>query len=413
MMLDHAGSLRNLPARRIVHAIADAAARWHDADFPPRVRATRAIMERLSYTEPVVDYALDALFGSVTAQALEATIVSELGALEALDGFVARAGRPAVFARGVAKVAVISSDTTIGVALAPAIFALCAKADVTLKDRSDQLMGAFAQTLVQEEPSFATALHAHPWTTTREVLDGVADADAVVAFGKDDALLAIRAACKPEARFIPFGHRTSAGYVPRTALTDEVAALAHARAAARDALLYDGEGCLSLHALFVESGAPIAPHAFARLVARACDEVAVEFPPASSTLTSAAHAYRERARFRAAQGDGAVYAGARWPHLVVFDPPRDEPPPLAARTLGIYPVHEPAEMLAYVRAQGLPLEAIALPEDERGSLATTFAAAGAARIASLGRLQQPPLAGNHGGQERIRPFISFVYRDDG
>jgi hypothetical protein len=413
MTLDHAASLRQVPARRIVQAIADAAARWHDADFPPRVRATRAIIERLAYTEPVVDYALDALFGSVSAQALEATIVSELGSLEALDGFVERAGRPAAFARGVAKVAVISSDTTIGVALAPAIFALCAKADVTIKDRSDQLMGAFAQTLVQEEPSFATALHARPWTTTQEVLDGIADADAVVAFGRDDALLALRAACKPGARFIPFGHRTSAGYLPRSALRDEATALANARAAARDVLLYDGEGCLSMHALFVESGAPVAPHAFARLLADACNEVAVEFPPSSSTLTPSAGAYRERARFRASQGNGTVYDGEPWPHVVVFDPPRDEAPPLTARTVGVYPVREPQDVLAYVRAQGLPLEAIALPESERLHLAATFASAGVARIASLGRLQQPPLGGNHGGEERIRPFISFVYRDDG
>jgi hypothetical protein len=413
MTLDHAGALRNLPAHRIVRAIADAAARWHDADFPPRVRATRAIMERLSYTEPVVDYALDALFGPISSAALEAAIVSELGSLEALDGFVRRAADTAVFARGVAKVAVISSDTTIGVALAPALFALCAKADVTIKDRSDQLLGAFAQTLIQEEPSFTTALQARPWTTTHDVLAGVADADAVVAFGKDDALLAIRAVCKPDARFIPFGHRTSVGYVPRTVLTDESTALAHARDAARDALLYDGQGCLSLHALFVEDGAPIAPDLFARLVARACDEVAVEFPPGSVSLSASAGAYRERMRFRAAQGEGAVYDGEPWPHLVVFDPPRDEPPPLTARTLGIYPVHEPGELPAYVRAQGLPLEAIALPEDACASHAAIFAAAGAARIARLGRLQQPPLAGNHGGQERIRPFISFVYRDDG
>jgi hypothetical protein len=411
MTLEHTGALRRLPARRIVRAIVDAAQRWQDADFPARVRATRAVMQRLSYTEPVVEYALDHLFGAITHAAVEAAIVSELGSLEALDGFVARPGRPAAFARGVARVAVISSDTTIGVALAPAIFALCAKADVTVKDRSDQLLGAFAQTLAEEEPAFASALRTRVLTAPDDVLADVAEADAVVAFGNDPALLTIRAACKAGARFIPFGHRTSAAYVPRNALAGERAALEHARAAARDMLLYDGEGCLSLHALFVEDGAAIEPAAFAQLLARACNEVAVEFPPASATLSAAGAVYRESARFRAALGAGAVYEGQPWPHLVVYHPPRDEPPPLHARTIGVYPVHEPQEMLAYVRGQGLPLEAIALPTSELGALAATFAGA-ATRIGRLGSLQEPALAGNHGGQECILPFISFVYRDD-
>ena len=65
-------ALRALPARAIVRAIADAAERWSDADFPPRVRATAAIEERLGYTMPVVDYALDRLFGGITADALTA-----------------------------------------------------------------------------------------------------------------------------------------------------------------------------------------------------------------------------------------------------------------------------------------------------------------------------------------------------
>jgi hypothetical protein len=60
-------ALRALPARTIVHALADAAERWSDADFPLRVRASAAIGARLGYTLPVIDYALDRLFGGITA----------------------------------------------------------------------------------------------------------------------------------------------------------------------------------------------------------------------------------------------------------------------------------------------------------------------------------------------------------
>src|ERR1700679_1755879 len=90
--------LRALPARTIVRAIADAAERWSDADFPPRVRATADIEELLGYTAPVVDYALDRLFRAIPADALSATITGELGSLEILDGFAERDGRPAAWA---------------------------------------------------------------------------------------------------------------------------------------------------------------------------------------------------------------------------------------------------------------------------------------------------------------------------
>ena len=87
-------ALRAVPARGIVRAVADAAARWADADFPPRVRLLNRVVERTGYTMPVVEYALDQLFESLSADALEATIAGELGSLEVLDGFALRPGRP-------------------------------------------------------------------------------------------------------------------------------------------------------------------------------------------------------------------------------------------------------------------------------------------------------------------------------
>lgn len=93
--------MRDLPARTIVAAVADAAQRWADADFPPRVRATAAVAARTGYSEPVVDYALDRLFIPLTAAALTETIEAEIGSLNALDGFVVQRGKGARHAKGV------------------------------------------------------------------------------------------------------------------------------------------------------------------------------------------------------------------------------------------------------------------------------------------------------------------------
>jgi acyl-CoA reductase LuxC len=408
-------ALRALPARRICAALGAAAERWSNADFPPRVRATAALMARTGYTEPVIDYALDRLFEGMTERALRAAIDGELGSLDALDGFVAREGRPDAFARGVERVAIVASDTTIGIALPATAFALCAKCAVTVRDRSDALLAAFAETLAQEREEFAAALRVHAgverddpaWRASLE------RADVVVAYGGDAAMRELRAAAGPEARFVAYGHRTSAAYVEAGALRDDAAARDLAVAIARDALLYDGEGCLSAHAVFVERGAATGVEAFAEALAAACAAAAVEFPRGAGAPHGATVAYRDAARFRVALGNGGVEWGDDGAYLLAVDPPRDEPPPLLPRALALYAVDGPEEFAAFVRRHALPLEAVAVADPARAAAGVVAAivASGAARIARAGTLQAPSLAGEHGGIGRIAPFVRWIVRD--
>ncbi|HUN29813.1 MAG TPA: acyl-CoA reductase, partial [Alphaproteobacteria bacterium] len=271
-------ALRAVPARGIVRAVADAAARWVDADFPPRVRLLDRVVERTGYTTPVVEYALDQLFGSLTVDALEATIVGELGSLEVLDDFSLRPGRPRARALPVGGVCVISSRTTIGVAIVPAVFALCAKCDVLVKDREDGLVRAFFETLAEELDPVAHAARAQTWEGESDTIN-VGSFDAIVAFGSDATLARIAAATPGAARFIGFGSRASIGYVAREELSDVAHAKTIARGAARDLVLYETEGCLSLHALFVERGGSVDPAQFTKLIAQEVERASVEFPP--------------------------------------------------------------------------------------------------------------------------------------
>jgi len=400
-----ASPLRALSAARIVAFIADAARRWSDADFAPRVRTTWAIVDRLGYSEPVVDYALDRLFRGITAAALEATIVSELGSVAALDGVVPRDGAPAAWARGVDRVAIVSSDTTIGVALVPAIFALCAKCEVVVKDRSDALVAAFFGTLAEEHPAFASAAIARAWSGGDDPDEDalLAGADVVVAFGRDETLRALRARCGVDTRCVPFGHRVSLGRLTAADLARADDALL--TAIARDALLYDGEGCLSLHALFVDTN-DAAFATFARRLGAAAERVAVEFPAGriEPARQAAAAAYRQLATFRAAGGRGGVVGAGD--ATLVFDPPPDEPPPLVARTLPILRGDDDA-LAAYVAAHHLPVQALGVVTADETAVALA-ARIGAVRAAPLGTLQDPPLAGHHGGAPRIADFIRWI-----
>jgi hypothetical protein len=398
-------ALRGLSAAQIVGFVADAAERWSDADFAPRVRTTRAIVDRLGYSEPVVDYALDRLFFGITRTALESAIAAELGSLAALDGPVPRADAPAAWARGVDRAVVVSSDTTIGVAIVPALFALCAKCDVLVKDRSDALVAAFFASLAEEHAAFADAARAQSWTGGVDDAEDAlfAGADVVAAFGRDEALRAIRARCGVETRFVAFGHRVSLGR-----LTAREAATAHdgmLDAIARDALLYDGEGCLSLHALFVDAGGDTL-HAFAARLCAACERVTVEFPAgrADPARAAAVSSYRQLAAFRAAAGRGAVLRAGD--ATLVVEPPVDEPLPLLPRVLPVYAGDDDA-LPAFVATQRLPVQALGVASTDPGGVALAVRL-GAVRVAPFGTMQDPPLAGHHGGEQRIASFIRWV-----
>ncbi len=245
------GALRQLPATAIIEALAASAQTWADPSYPPRRQCARAIEARTGYSAPVVRFALDQLFASITRHSLTATICAEIGSIDALDRFVARDGRPDGFAKAVGEVCVIASRTTVGVALLPALYALCAKCDVTVKDREDNLIAAFFRTLEEHDKSFGHAAHAEAFSSHDVQPDFLRRFSCVVAFGNDDTLAHLRNACNADARFVGFGSRASAGYISsdaaRSGTLDQLL-----ENAALDAVLYETEGCMSLHMLLVE-----------------------------------------------------------------------------------------------------------------------------------------------------------------
>ncbi len=430
-------ALAGTPVRKIIAAVADAAQRWSDADFPPRVRVTERIAQRTRYAAPVVEYALDRLFFGITAATIESTIRAELGSLEILDDFTRRDGRPDAWAAPAGRVCIISSRTTIGVAIVPAIFALCAKCDVLVKDREDTLVGAFFDTLAEELDAFEGAAQATIWTANDEHALSLGTFDAVVAFGTEQTLRAIsrsiapgarligRArvvprppgaeqrteAIAPDARFIGYGSRASAGYITRESLRDTENAVRIAHGAARDLVLYETEGCLSLHTLFVERGANVSLTEFGRILSSAIEAANVEFPVGERSETHAAQIAQQRdlAAFRAAGGRGCVFASEKAEYAVIVDQPATEPPYFLPRTIGIVAVDEPGGAVAYVREHCLRLEGFAL-SDDRSDAVQAAVQAGAARLARFGDLQDPPLSGDHGGRPRIAEFVRWIDR---
>src|SRR5580658_382925 len=204
--------VKTLPVRSIIDAIAAAAAAWSDARFEPRRRALEAVSARTGYSPSVVDFAFDRLFGSLSGDAIAAVIAGELGSLDILDGFTPTAARGATRALPIGRVCVISSRTTIGVAILPAIFALCAKCEVLVKDREDHLVAAFFATLTASLAELSDAVVAQAWLGESDAVE--LDAfDSIVAFGSDATLDAIFRRLRFPTRFIAYPSKVSAGYL--------------------------------------------------------------------------------------------------------------------------------------------------------------------------------------------------------
>jgi hypothetical protein len=392
------------PVRDIVAAIDASALAWSDASFQPRVCAREAVARRTGYSHAMVDYAFDRLFGSIRRDSIEAVIEDELGSLDVLDGFVESAHRARTAALPVGHVCIVSSRTTAGVAIVPALFALCAKCDVTVKDREDHLVGAYFQTLGEALPEIRVAATARPWNGAEEIAT-LRGFDMVVAFGSDATLAEISQNLPYPARMIGFGTKASAGYVAREALTDENAAAAIAAGAADDVILYESEGCLSLHVLFVEDRGAIGAEFFAERVAAAMRAAAAQLP--SALPDPSAPARRASARDIAAFRGQRYFADESAQYLAVLDPPRASPPFFLPRALGIHRVERPCDAADYLERHGIQLEALAIAGN-RADLRELALRSKASRITRFGSLQAPQLGVFHGARPRICEFVRWI-----
>jgi hypothetical protein len=398
--------VKALPVRSIIDAVAGAAAAWSDARFAPRRRAVDAVSARTGYSPSVVEFAFDRLFRSLTGDAIAAVIAGELGSLDVLDGFMDTGARGTTRALPIGRVCVISSRTTIGVAIVPAVFALCAKCEVLVKDREDHLVAAFFATLTEMLAQLGGAVAARPWRGQSDAVD--LDAfDLVVAFGSDRTLAAISGALQFPTRLIAYPSKSSAGYLSLQSLATQSVAETAARGAARDMLLYDGEGCLSLRALFIEQGANVSPFHFCEMLRDAIERTATEFPATPAAGSSARLAMaRDTASFRRVRGE-RIFTDARASYLLLLDPPLDDPPLMLARALSVYSVADPREAATYLERHGIGLEALAVGQRDSEHRAIA-ASLGTSRITAFGSLQAPPLAAFHGGRPRIAEFVRWV-----
>lgn len=412
-----AATLAERPVPDIIEAIDRAAARLLDPADPLRGLAERALPAVTGYSLPMVRLVLDRMAADWRAPALERLVTSELGGLDALDAFRAdsRPGRRSR-AYGPELSLHVFAGNVPGVGVTSMVRALLVRSAVLAKTaQAEPVLGVlFARALAESAPWLADCVAVTHWAGGGDGdREAAGHADVVIVYGGAEAVAAFRGNASATTRVIEHGPRLSVAAIGRDTLGSEADARRAAQDAARAVATFDQQGCVSPHALFVESGGMVEPRVFARMVAAGLSALEAELPRGRLDAAEAAviHAVRATAEFRAISGeDVELIAGAGTSWTVIWAGAGEFEPTCLNRTIRVLPVASLDDVADRIGPFRHVLQTIGLagagPRLDR--VAHALASAGATRIAPLDRMPWPAPDANHDGSSPLKELVRVV-----
>ena len=405
----------------VVRVLSELGDNWLQPDYPFRQFALSRGPAETGFSSATLAAGLDALFGQLTRENLNALLVQDLGHVQRLDEPCAtpeeqRTGRQSL-ATGPELIAHITAGNlpspaiqsiVLGLLLRSAQFVKCARG-------ASFLPRLFAHSLYELDPRLASCLEIAEWRGGEEALEAAlfAEADCVTATGSDETLGAIRRRLPARTRFLGYGHRLSFAYVGKEFLVGFSAKKAAGRAAA-DIAAWNQLGCLSPHLIYVESGGSVAPELFAELLAAELAKKEETEPRGELPVEIAAtiSARRDFYEVRSAGGtDTRLWRSENstaW--TVVFEDDRLFQTSCLYRFVYVKAVQNLDEALHGADAVRAHVSTVALAADETRmkEMATRLARWGATRVCPLGRMQQPPLLWHHDGRPTLADFVTWT-----
>jgi hypothetical protein len=397
--------------QEIAEILTDVFTRWQERTDPFRQAAEAALPASTRFSEAMVVHGLDLLLQGYTAEAFHA-LLREVDTEEGLGGFAplrSHVGR----AYGPALTTHVFAGNIPGVGLPGLIAAtILGSASLVKTASTDPLFPAlWAASVARRDPEIGEALAVLWWSGGRKELEAIAfdRAEVVVAYGSEQTIRELQG--RVRGRFLGHGHRLSFGVIGREVLPS---AQEVAERAAYDASLFDQQGCLSPHLLYVEEGGEVSPREFAELVASAMERWANHLPPGSPTRDEAMAVRRFRAEYEAqelAGKDVALFMSPqRLDWTVIYDADPRFTPSCLQRTVLVKPVADLSEVGGLVRSWRPYLQAagVAVGPERIGVLAAQLGRVGVSRICPVGKMQAPPLIWHQEGRSLVRDLVRWV-----
>lgn len=411
--------LAQRPIADIVALIDQVVQLWLDPKYPHRQQAEALLPAITRYSLPMVKHGMDRLLRSFRKDALWRLLEAEFGDPLVLDGF-----RPRPAAGGLTRAygpALITHVFSGNVPALPAWSLICAlltKSASLGKSASEEPLFAalFAQSLAEVCPEIAACVAIAWWKGGDTSLETAAfrRSDAVIAYGSDAAIEAIQSLVPPASRFLSYGHKLSFGMIGRECLSAAEAAQT-AQQAAYGVSVFDQQGCVSPHLLYVERGGAISPQAFAAMLAQAMETIHQEMPRGPLPLedSTAIRHLRGTYEFRALAEDAVqLYCsepGTAW--TVVYEEDAPFTPSCLNRTVRVHAVDdlqrdvpnrlEPVR--AYLQTAGVAISAERLP-----ALAEALGRLGVTRLSGLGQMPWPSMTWHHDGRCNLMDLVRWT-----
>lgn len=403
----------------IVRAISAVAADWLRPESPFRRLALEHAPAQTGFSKETLTRGLDAFFRELTADRLDALILSELGHGQRLDAFSSAEpeGRHmrAALVTGPELIAHVAAGNLPSPALMSIVLGLLARSAQFMKCASGNslLPRLFAHSLHEIEPKLAACLELAEWPGGTAHLEEAlfAEADCVTATGSDETLAAIRQRLPGRARFLGYGHRVSFAYVSAPVLSGLFLHRVVSRAAA-DVTAWNQLGCLSPHVIYVEAGGEADPKRFAALLAeelQARERTEPRGPvpePVSVGIASRRGIYEVRAANSLETHLWHSEGSTAW--TVVYEADPRFQLSCLHRFVYVKPVMNLEEALQSADSvrNKVSTVGVAVPEHTMTEVGAALARWGATRVCPLGKMQEPPLGWRHDG----RPVLADLLR---
>jgi hypothetical protein len=385
-----------------------------------RMKALEHLPDDSGLSPEMASVVLDGMARDWTEHRLRALLDAEFPDIAYLDGFVEHAGRTSI-AMGPALCFQVVAGSVPGVSVTAMIRSLLLKSPTLLKPgRGDSILPVlFASGLREVDPALAAALAVVYWPGGSEMLEDVAlrRADAIVVYGGDETVAALRRRAPVTTRFVAYHHRMSVGVVGVGAL-EEPHATASAASVARAVAIFDQRGCVSPRVVYVEEGGVLSPREFARLLAQSLAGLERELP--SGTLdpaeASALHQVRGTAELIAAADPGSdsgteIHHGGEASWTVIFDHGPADPAPCLGRTVRVVPLTDVEQLPKLIARVGAHLQTVGTAGlgDRSKGLAVSLGRAGVSRVVPFAAVPFPPPWWHHDGGTPLGDLVHWVY----
>ncbi len=427
--------------RGVIEMIAHTAEQWLEPDNGFRALALREGPAETGWSRATLTRGLDAFFGSITVESLEALVAQDLGDARRLDDFGAG---PAEHRTGRTSLAVgpeLLVHLTAGNLPNPALFSMI----LGLITRSAQIVKCprdaslfprlFAHSLAATESKLGACMELVSWSHderhAREWEDLLfSEAACVTATGGDTMLAEVRPRIPSRTRFVGYGHRISLGLIAKESLSP-YSRKRLVRAMADDITAWNQLGCLSPHAYYVEEEVSGSAETLGEELAAELERREATEPRGSIGVAESALIQSRRSTFELRSAAMASMAERNLHRSLFFEPPATVrlwssaestawtvvlnhdarfQPSCLHRFIELKPIRNWNEVLRFAEPfrHQVSTVAVAAPDERMPEIARQLAHWGASRICPIGRMQTPPAAWRHDGRPALGDLITWT-----